>query len=112
MRLIERYTYADYASLSDFQENYQVNIPSSFNFAYDVIDQYAQFAPGQRAMIWVNEAGESRMFTFGDMKRYSDKAANVLLEMGLRKGDPVLLMLKRRYEYWFLALALMKLRCV
>ena len=39
MRLIERYTYADYASLSDFQENYQVNIPSSFNFAYDVIDQ-------------------------------------------------------------------------
>ncbi len=112
MRLIERYTYADYASLSDFQENYQVNIPSSFNFAYDVIDQYAQFAPGQRAMIWVNEAGESRMFTFGDMKRYSDKAANVLLEMGLRKGDPVLLMLKRRYEYWFLALALMKLGCI
>lgn len=112
MRLIERYTYADYASLSDFQENYQVNVPSSFNFAYDVVDEYARYAPGQRAMIWVNETGESRMFTFGDMKRYSDKAANMLLEWGLRKGDPVLLLLKRRYEYWFLSLALMKLGCI
>ena len=55
MRLIERYTYADYASMSDFQENYQVNVPSSFNFAYDVIDEYAHYAPGQRAMIWVSE---------------------------------------------------------
>ena len=112
MRLIERYTYADYASLSDFRENYQVTVPSTFNFAYDVVDEYARYAPGQRAMIWVNEAGETHMFTFGDMKRYSDKAANVLLDMGLKKGDPVVLMLKRRYEYWFIALALMKLGCV
>ncbi|MEG2387435.1 MAG: AMP-binding protein [Clostridia bacterium] len=111
--MIERYTYADYASLPDFQENYRVTIPSSFNFAYDVVDEYAHFAPGQRAMIWVNDDDTERhMFTFGDMKRYSDKAANVLLDWGLRKGDPVLLLMKRRYEYWFLALALMKIGCI
>ncbi|MDO4548423.1 MAG: AMP-binding protein, partial [Clostridia bacterium] len=109
MRLVERYTYADYASLSDFQENYSVNIPSSFNFAYDVIDEYARLSPGQRAMIWVNDAGESHMFTFGDLKRYSDKIANALAQAGFKKGDGMLLLLKRRYEYWFTALALQKL---
>ncbi len=112
MRLIERYTYADYASMSDFQENYRVNVPSSFNFAYDVIDEYAHYAPGQRAMIWVGAQGEARVFSFGDLKRLSDKAANALHDLGLRKGDAVLLLLKRRWEYWVIALALMKLGCV
>ncbi|MEA4899489.1 MAG: AMP-binding protein [Christensenellaceae bacterium] len=112
MRLIERYTYADYASMSDFQENYRVNVPSSFNFAYDVIDEYAHYAPGQRAMIWVSARGDARVFSFGDLKRLSDKAANALYDLGLRKGDAVLLLLKRRWEYWVIALALMKLGCV
>ena len=112
MRLIERYAYADYASLSDFQENYQLNVPSSFNFSYDVMDEYAQFAPGQRAMIWVSNDLDARVFTFGDIKRLSDKAANVFWDLGLRKGDAVLLMLKRRWEYWVCALALMKLGCI
>ena len=77
MRLIERYTYADYASLSDFQENYQVNVPSSFNFAYDVVDEYALYA-GQQAMIWVTKPGEPHVH-LRRHERYSD-SGNVLLE--------------------------------
>jgi len=112
MRLIERFTAADYSSLNDFYENYTMTVPENFNFAVDVIDEYARLAPSQRAMIWVNEQEEERIFTFGDMQKYSKKAANALLKMGVRPGDPVLLMLKRRYEYWFLALGLMRLHCI
>ena len=112
MKLIDRFTPADYASLDDFYANYTMTVPEKFNFAVDVIDEYARLAPSQRAMIWVNEQGEEHTFTFSDIKRFSDKAANALLNMGVRPGDPVLLMLKRRYEYWFLALGLMRLHCI
>ncbi len=112
MRLIERFTPADYASLEDFYQNYTMTVPENFNFATDVIDEYARLAPDQRAMIWTNEQGEEHIFTFGDVSRWSKKAANALLAMGVRPGDPVLLMLKRRYEYWFVALGLMRLHCI
>ena len=112
MKLIDRFTPADYSSLEDFYANYRMTIPENFNFAIDVIDEYARLAPQQRAMIWVGNDGEEHIFTFGDMARWSRKAANALLEMGVRPGDPVLLMPKRRYEYWFLALGLMRLHCI
>ncbi len=112
MRLLERFTPADYSSLEDFYQNYTMTVPENFNFAVDVIDEYARLAPDQRAMIWVNEQNEEHVFTFGDMSKWSKKAANALLAMGVRPGDPVLLMLKRRYEYWFLALGLMRLHCI
>ena len=112
MRLIERFTPADYASLEEFYQNYTMTVPENFNFAIDVIDEYARLSPDQRAMIWVNEQGEEHTFTFGDMSKCSKKAANALLAMGVQPGDPVLLMLKRRYEYWFLALGLMRLHCI
>jgi len=112
MRLIERFTPADYASLEDFYQNYTMTVPENFNFATDVIDEYARLAPDQRAMIWTNEHGEEHIFTFGDVSRWSKMAANALLSIGVRPGDPVLLMLKRRYEYWFVALGLMRLHCI
>ena len=112
MRLIERFTPADYASLEDFYQNYTMTVPENFNFATDVIDEYARLAPDQRAMIWTNEQGEEHIFTFGDVSRWSKKAANALVSIGVRPGDPVLLMLKRRYEYWFIALGLMRLHCI
>lgn len=112
MKLIDRFTRADYASLADFYDNYTMTVPENFNFAIDVIDEYARLAPDQRAMIWVNDHGEEHIFTFGDVAKWSKKAANALLNMGIRPGDPVLLMLKRRYEYWFVALGLMRLHCI
>jgi len=112
MRLISRFTRTDYTSQADFENNYTLNVPENFNFARDVIDEYARLAPNQRAMLWVDDHGEERTFTFLDMRICSIQAANALLEMGIRPGDPVLLMLKRRYEYWFIALGLMRIGAI
>ncbi|MDR2931657.1 MAG: AMP-binding protein [Oscillospiraceae bacterium] len=83
-----------------------------FNFAYDVVDAIARHDPGRRAMIWCSETGEERFFTFGDIKRYSDKAANMFRAHGITKGDMVMLVLKRHYQFWFSILALHKLGAV
>ncbi len=84
-------------------------VPETFNFAYDVIDEIARLQPDRRAMVWCNEAGEERVFSFGDLKRESDKAANVLAGLGIRKDDKVMLILKRHYQFWTAILALHKL---
>lgn len=84
----------------------------NFNFAYDVVDEIARLEPNRRAMIWCNVAGEERVFTFGEMKAYSDKCAQMLADHGVKKGDMVMLVLKRRYEFWFTVLALHKLGAV
>ena len=102
----------DFTSQEDFEQNYTLRIPDRFNFAYDIVDEYARRCPEKPAMIWTNVAGEERRFSFGDMSRKSNQAANLFRSLGLKKGDPVLLVLKRRYEYWFCALALMKLGCI
>lgn len=84
-------------------------VPETFNFAYDVIDEIARLQPDRRAMVWCNEAGEERVFSFGDLKRESDKAANVLAGLGIQKDDKVMLILKRHYQFWTAILALHKL---
>ena len=110
--LAHKYIRTDFTSQADFEQNYTLNIPQRFNFAYDIIDEYARISPDKPAMIWTNVEGEEKRFTFGDMSRMSNRAANYFRSLGLKKGDPVMLVLKRRYEYWFCALALMKLGCV
>ena len=110
--LAQRYIRTDFTSQEDFEQNYVLNIPERFNFAYDIVDEYARLTPDKPAMIWTNVEGEEKRFTFGDMSRMSNRAANYFRSLGLKKGDPVMLVLKRRYEYWFCALALMKLGCV
>ena len=91
---------------------FEILCPDNFNFAYDVVDVIAQAEPNRRAMLWCNDKGEERTFTFGDMKKYSDKTANMLLAHGIQKGDKVLLILKRHYEFWFTVLALHKIGAV
>ena len=110
--LAHRYIRTDFTSQEDFEQNYCLNIPPRFNFAYDIVDEYARISPDKRAMIWTNVAGEEKQFTFADMSRKSNQVANYFRSLGLKKGDPVMLVLKRRYEYWFCALALMKLGCI
>ena len=110
--LADRYVRMDFTSQEDFEQNYTLRIPDRFNFAYDIVDEYARLCPEKPAMIWTNVAGEERRFSFGNMSRKSNQAANFFRSLGLKKGDPVLLVLKRRYEYWFCALALMKLGCI
>lgn len=87
-------------------------LQESFNFAYDVVDEIARLEPDRRAMVWCNVAGEERTFTFGEMKLYSDKCAQMLTAQGIKKGDMVMLVLKRHYEFWFTVLALHKIGAV
>lgn len=89
-----------------------LNYPDNFNFGYDVVDEYAAGSPDKRAMVWCNVENEEHIFTFLDVKRYSNKMANVFREYGIGRGDRVMLVLKRHYEYWFAAVALHKLGAV
>lgn len=110
--MLERFVTGKFNSYEDFQNNFQVNIPTNFNFAYDVVDEIARETPDKVAMVWCDEKGDHAVFTFGQMKQYSDKTANFFKSLGIRKGDPVMLILKRRYEFWFSVLALHKLGAV
>jgi acetyl-CoA synthetase len=101
-----------FSSYEEFTETYTVNIPDRFNFAYDVVDAFAKEQPEKIAMVWCNDEGEERIFSFAQMKEYSDRAANVFTSLGIGKGDPVMLVLKRRYEFWFCILALHKIGAV
>ena len=83
--------------------------PDNFNFGYDVVDA---MDPQKRAMVWCNTEGQERIFTFGDISRLSNRAANVLLEAGIHPGDHVMVCLKRHYEYWYTAVALHKIGAV
>ena len=89
-----------------------LNYPDNFNFGYDGVDEYAAVSPDKRAMVWCNVENEEHIFTFLDVKRYSNKMANVFREYGIGRGDRVMLVLKRHYEYWFAAVALHKLGAV
>jgi acetyl-CoA synthetase len=110
--LAQKYIRTDFTSQEDFEKHFDLNIPEHFHFAYDVVDEYARLSPDKRAMIWCDVRGHERTFSFGEFSRLSDKAANVFKAQGLKKGDPVILMLKRRYQFWIAALGLLKLGCV
>ena len=108
--MIERFLpRIEFDSYQDFKENYTVNVPENCNFAYDVMDEWAREAPDRPALHWCNEGGNDKTLTFADIKRLSDKTANVLLSLGIGKGDAVMLILMQRIECWTTMLALQKI---
>ncbi|HHX18365.1 MAG TPA: AMP-binding protein, partial [Clostridium sp.] len=102
----------DFNSYEEFVKSFKICVPDNFNFAYDVVDEIASTTPEKIAIVWCNDKGEEAVFTFGQLKYYSDKTANFFKNAGIKKGDPVMLILKRRYEFWFCILALHKLGAV
>lgn len=105
--------YVDETYAPDGQlETFSVHYPDNFNFGYDVVDDIAVNDPDRRAMIWCNPEGEEHIFTFADMKRWSDKTANFLVDQGIKRGDYVLVVLRRHYQFWFVATALAKIGAV
>ena len=111
--IISRYCpRVEFESYDDFYQNYRCNVPDNFNFAYDVVDEWARLAPEKLALLWTDDSGVMRSFTFAEIKRLSDKAANVLQALGVKKGDVVMLILKQRAEVWVLMCALMKIGAV
>ena len=99
----------EFESYRDFYENFQINVPEDFNFGYDVVDEWARVEPDKRALVWCNDAGEERTFTFTDISRLSNKTAHAFAKLGIGKGDIVMCIMRRRWEYWVVASALCKL---
>lgn len=83
-----------------------------FNFAFDCVDKIAEKTPDKLAMLWVSNTKVEHRFTFGDMKKYSNMTANYLTSLGIKRGDTVMVVLKRHYQFWFTMLALHKMGAV
>lgn len=92
--------------------SFKLDYPENYNFGYDVVDAIAEEDPEKRAMVWCNNSGDERVFTFGELSELSNRAANVLKDAGISKGDRVMLSLKRHYEYWIITVALHKIGAV
>lgn len=111
--MIERFLkQTKFVSQEDFEKNLEFIIPEHFNFAYDVMDVWAEEAPEKLALLWTNDKGECIRFTFKDLKEQSDRTAAYFQQLGIGRGDMVMLILKRRYEFWLSMLALHKLGAV
>lgn len=106
LRFLPKKTFDSY---EDYRKNAVPTVPENFNFAYDVIDVMANETPDKAAVLWTNDQGVKRIFTFKDLSEMSNAGANVLRTHGLKKGDSALLFMRRRWEYWILMMAMHKL---
>lgn len=102
----------EFSSYEDFCENFKINTPENFNFGYDVIDEWARVEPEKLALVWTNDEGDMKSYTFSDVKKHSDQAANFFKSYGIGKGDVVMLILRQRPEVWFSMVGLHKLGAV
>ena len=102
-RFIDKTTFK---SQEDFRKNFKIKVPENFNFGYDVVDAWAEEAPDKIALCWTNAQGEHIDFTFADLKQQPDRTAAYFQSLGIGHGDMVMLILKRRYEFWFSIIAL------
>lgn len=102
----------EFSDFDDFKQNYKLIIPENFNFGYDIVDAWAEKAPDKRALLWTNDKNESRDFSFSEIKHHSDQTASYFQSLGIMKGDIVMVILKRRFEFWFSIIALHKLGAV
>lgn len=99
--LLDRYLpRIDFDSYEDFKENFKINVPEDFNFGFDIVDEWAKQEPDKLALVWCNDHDEERRFTFTDIKKLSNQAANYFVSLGIQKGDVVMMILRRRWEYW------------
>ena len=119
MRFFKMNFYSDYVengtvytNYEDLKKNFKIKVPENFNFSYDIIDRYEKEAPNKRALVWCDDSGEERVFTFADIAKESRRTANYLVSKGIKKGDAVMLILRRRYEFWFFITALHRIGAI
>lgn len=111
--MIERFiSQTQFASQEDFKKNFHIKVPENFNFGYDVVDAWAKEEPDKIALTWTNDKNEHKDFSFADLKEQTDRTASYFQSLGIGKGDKVMLILKRRYEFWYSIIALHKLGAV
>ena len=110
MGLLERFLpRIEFDSYEDFKENYRVNPPEKFNFGFDIVDAWAKEDKEKRALVWCDDHGQEKVLTFDEMSRLSNQAANYFKSLGLTRDSVVMLIMRRRWEYWVCATALIKL---
>lgn len=111
--MIERYlTQTQFTSEEDFRDNLHFVVPETFNFAYDVMDEWAKVTPEKLALLWTSERGEELRATYAEFKEQTDQAASYFLSLGIGRGDKVMLILKRHYQWWVSMMALCKIGAV
>ena len=111
--MVERFLeQTHFSSQEDFIKNFKLKVPDNFNFGYDVVDAWAEEQPEKNALCWTNDRGEYKQFSFAEIKKYTDMTASYFQSLGIGHGDMVMLILKRRYEFWFSIIALHKLGAV
>ncbi len=108
-RFVEK---TQFTSQEDFVNNLKIKAPENFNFGYDVVDAWAKEEPNKRAICWTNDKGEHIDFSYAELKEKTDKTAAYFQSLGIGKGDMVMLILKRRFEFWYSIIALHKLGAV
>jgi acetyl-CoA synthetase len=111
--MLEKYLkQTKFKDFDDFKENYELIVPENFNFAYDIVDGWAEKEPNKRALLWTNDKGECKEYSFLDLKIITDRTASYFQSIGIGKGDMVMAILKRRAEFWFTIIALHKIGAV
>ena len=111
--LLERYVSpSKFSSYEDFKANFKIKVPENFNFGFDIVDEYARIYPEKVALVWCNDKDDEKKFNFAQISKLSNKVANALRSLGIKKGDAVMLILKRRYEYWLCTVALHKIGAI
>ena len=111
--LLDRYLpRIDFESYEDFKQNFKIDVPEDFNFGYDIVDEWAKLDENKKALVWCDDFGEEKVFTFKEISSLSNKAANYFKSIGIKKGDVVMMILRRRWEYWICAVALNKIGAV
>lgn len=111
--LLEKYLpRTEFASYEDFKQNYRVIVPEHFNFAFEVVDEWAKREPAKKALVWCDDHGGEECFSFERLSALSSQAAHFFAGLGIAKGEVVMLILRRRWEYWVAAMGLCKLGAV
>lgn len=111
--MLERFVkQTQFTSQEDLIKNFKIEVPENFNFGYDVVDAWAAEEPDKEAILWTNDKGACIHFSYADLKKYTDQTASYFQSLGISHGDKVMLILKRRYEFWYSIIALHKLGAV
>ena len=111
--MLERFVkQTKYTSQEDFRKNFKIEVPENFNFGYDVVDAWAATQPDKKAILWTNDQGLEHQYTYAELKEKTDATASYFQTLGIGHGDMVMLILKRRIEFWLSIIALHKLGAV
>ena len=111
--MLERFVkQTKFTSQEDFIKNFKIEVPENFNFGYDVVDAWATEQPDKKAILWTNDKGQEHQYTYAELKEKTDATASYFQSLGIGHGDMVMLILKRRIEFWFSIIALHKLGAV